>query len=151
MKRVAVAGADAAAATLLVAAINESTSADSVSIRFSSVEAWADEHAFASAYPDLILLVAPAPAKPACTDLHRVDQALRARFNSIAVPWAPIYGQTAPERLTRALAAIESLNRPTPKARVATQWQHLCENCSDAVCEQKLLSDLLARRSQKKA
>lgn len=93
---------------------------------------------------------------------QQAEQALRTALASESVPYQVLYG-THPERLGRALLALEALlavsapaSRPVsassanlaawPKPR-PKPWVWSCEKCSDPQCEYRLLTDLLASRT----
>ena len=93
---------------------------------------------------------------------QQAEQALRKALASANIPYQVLYG-THPERLARALHALEALlaerapaSRPVsagsaslvawPKPR-PKPWVWSCDKCSDPQCEYRLLTDLLACRT----
>jgi nicotinamide riboside kinase len=81
----------------------------------------------------------------------RTDTRLRAALTQAGLPFQVIYG-TGDERLKQALMALGALksatNEPVTTATSSPRkpWVWACDKCSDAVCEHKLLSDLLLKR-----
>jgi hypothetical protein len=100
-----------------------------------------------SANFDLVLLcglesMAPSPLA--------ADQAIRSALAAAGMAYCVLYG-SAPQRLAQALAAVERLQPGLPlreqPAGKSKPWVWVCDKCSDPVCEHRLLSDLLARRT----
>ncbi|MGV8804954.1 MAG: hypothetical protein ACWA6Y_08325 [Polaromonas sp.] len=94
---------------------------------------------------------------------QQAEQALRTALAGAGVSYQVLYG-TPPERLARALHALEALlavsapaARPVgagsaslagwPKPR-PQPWVWSCDKCSDPQCEYRLLTDLLASRTR---
>ena len=84
------------------------------------------------------------------------DAALRTALSEADIPYLVLYG-SPDERLAVALDALENLlapdadgppPRPAPGATAQKAWVWACDKCSDPQCEHRLLTDLLARRSE---
>lgn len=77
-----------------------------------------------------------------------VDAQVRCALDSAGVAYRVVYG-SGPDRLARALGAIESI---APGARPASTeggfdskskaWSWICEKCGDAACEHRLFTSL---------
>lgn len=94
--------------------------------------------------------------------LEEADQRIRSALNRSGVAYQVLYGLNR-ERLGQALHACTALGKPgkpvlkTEKPSLGQAiskqqlknpaWVWLCDSCSDPVCEHRLLTDLLARRS----
>ena len=109
---------------------------------------------------DLILLMGlKADAEAAG---QAADQSIRQALDEISLPYQVLYGLDV-ERLGQALRACEALRKagkPDPQTAPPSltqaidkkkvkkpAWVWLCDTCSDPVCEHRLLTDLLAKRS----
>ena len=90
-----------------------------------------------------ILLIAPALPSAA-------DDALRKALADARLSFAVVHGE-GPDRLANAWNAIDTLAEPEGGAQAARDregtWSWSCEKCSDPVCEHRLFSDLVAKRS----
>ena len=76
----------------------------------------------------------------------RMDTLLRRSLTQAEVPYQVIYGK-GDERLRQALTALSALSAPpTDTSSPRKPWVWACDKCSDAVCEHRLLSDLLLDR-----
>lgn len=105
---------------------------------------------------DLVLLTGLEPASKApgatasmAAAQEAADQAIRTALASAGVSYRVMYG-TSEQRLAQALDAV---NPPQPQPTSATRrggksaWTWVCDKCSDPSCEHRLLSDLLAQRT----
>lgn len=112
---------------------------------------------------DLILLMGlMADASAAGQIRQAADQRIREALAESRVPYQVLYGLPA-ECLAQAQHACNAWfesgqqNPPTTpprptqavdkEQRTKSAWVWLCDTCSDPVCEHRLLTDLLARRS----
>jgi hypothetical protein len=85
------------------------------------------------------------------------DLAIRSALANAGVPYQVVYGESE-ERLAQALQAAQRLllprsggmQRPSGQAsKPGTRaWVWMCDKCSDPQCEHRLLTALLAQRSQ---
>lgn len=74
-------------------------------------------------------------------------EVLRASLMRARLPFAVVYGEP-PDRLANAWNAILQMADPesSPDADGAKHWAWACDKCSDAACEHRLFSDLVAGR-----
>jgi len=73
----------------------------------------------------------------------RMDMLLRRSLTQAGVPYQVIYGK-GDERMRQALTALSV--PPADASSPRTPWVLACDKCSDAVCEHRMLSDLLLKR-----
>lgn len=77
---------------------------------------------------------------------QREDARLRSRLAAAGLVFRVVYGATAPQRLSQALQAIDSVapSAATARHRPSTSSQRLrsrCEDCGDPDCERRLFTD----------
>ena len=158
--RLALLGGSDATVRLLADALAEAASGSGWSVQIATPAHTPELQAELARF-DLILLAGlESNGSPNADAAH--EQALRKALASTNIPYQVLYG-THPERLARALHALESLlaervpaSRPVsagsaslvawPKPR-PKPWVWSCDKCSDPQCEYRLLSDLLASRT----
>ncbi|MCU4121515.1 ATP-binding protein [Variovorax sp. N23] len=78
-----------------------------------------------------------------------VDALVRTALARASVSYAVVHGR-GPGRLASALTALNlaSDTEPAVSTRVVGEaWRWSCEKCSDPVCEHRLFTDLLSRRT----
>ena len=102
---------------------------------------------------DLTLLMGLGrPHLPALAD---ADQSIRRALASAGSAYEVLYG-TPQDKLTQALQLIQKMLPAGPGAAVPAHrqmqlqqrpWAWRCNQCSDSQCEQKLLTQLLSKRS----
>ena len=82
------------------------------------------------------------------------DQSLRRQLDDAHHPYQVLYGELD-EQLAQAVRILHIHQRTnlsdvaqiTPTHAKVSNWRWACNKCSDPVCEQKLLTDLLAQRA----
>ena len=164
--RLALLGGSDATVRLLADALAEAASGSGWSVQIETPAYTPELQAELTRF-DLVLLAGlQSNGSPSADVLNKqaqqAEQALRKALASANIPYQVLYG-THPERLARALHALESLlaerapaSRPVsagsaslvawPKPR-PKPWVWSCDKCSDPQCEYRLLSDLLASRT----
>ena len=158
--RLALLGGSDATVRLLADALAEAASGSGWSVQIATPAHTPELQAELARF-DLILLAGlESNGSPNADAAH--EQALRKALASTNIPYQVLYG-THPERLARALHALEALltarapvSRPVsagstslvawPKPR-PKPWVWSCDKCSDPQCEYRLLTDLLASRT----
>ncbi|MEJ7687312.1 MAG: hypothetical protein WKG52_10150 [Variovorax sp.] len=70
-------------------------------------------------------------------------EALRASLMRANLPFAVVYGEP-PDRFVNAWNAVLQMADPEAGADGAKPWMWGCDKCSDAACEHRLFSDLVA-------
>lgn len=168
MLQVGLLGADNTGKTRLAAALRIARPAFRVSII--DCRQWVDDRALQQLWMaqlrgfDLALLMGLDLPRPNGANLNcervreSVDQLLRQALAQGGVPYKVIYG-TGSERLRDALNALDvsvacgtassatAINNTEHTAQDNAKWVWTCDKCSDPKCERRLLSDLLASRT----
>ncbi len=78
-----------------------------------------------------------------------VDALVRAALARAGVAYAVVHGR-GPERLASAWTALNvasGAEPPVSSRPAGAAWNWTCEKCSDPVCEHRLFTDLLSRRT----
>ena len=88
------------------------------------------------------------PAPPASAEVQQAaDRTLRNTLALSGISYQVVYGQ-GEQRLHSALCALRGAGIAAGEEVRRPQWVWACDNCSDPQCERRLLSDLLAARTQ---